>query len=223
MTALVMLILFAIITVSICINVYMWSKRKKVSAKEVSSILMQGIQEVSDLATIRQNFQSIVMFEDSRSLFGFHLPGTHKSFILKYSGNIVVGTDLSKVNITQYVSGKVKIALPHSRVLDIAADMKNIKIYDQHSGLFNSLSFDEQNRAIAANLLEIEEEAKSGELLSRSDENAKNILVCLCRSFGVEAEMEFIEGDELPELKSVSHANAETQPEVSLVSENAAE
>jgi len=215
-----MLILFTIITVSICINVYMWKKRRKISAREVSSILMQGIQEVSDLATVRQNFQSIVMFEDSRSLFGFHVPGTHKSFILKYSGNIVVGTDLSKVSITQYVSGRVKIALPHSRVIDINADMKNIKVYDQHSGIFNPLSFDEQNRAIADNLLEIEEETKSGELLARSDENTKNILSCLCRSFGVEAEMEFIEGTEFLDLKSASHALTETQPEVSFVSEN---
>jgi len=186
-------------------------KRKKTLAKEISSVLMQGIQEISDLATISQIFQSIVTYEDSRTLFGFHLPGTLKKFILKYSGNITVGTDLSKTNITQFVSGKVKLILPHSRILNVAADMKSIKVYDQRSGIFNPLYLDEQNRAIAANLLEIETKAKSGELLARSDENAKSILASLCKNIGVEAEVEFIDEPALPESKSISHVLSENQ------------
>ena len=203
MTAFVMLVLFTIIAISVCINVYAL-KRKKPSIKEISSILMHGIQEVSDLVTIRQSFQSIVMYEDFRSLFGFHLPGTHKKFILKYSGSIVVGTDLSKVNIAQFVSGKIKLTLPHSKILDVAADMKSIKVYDQSSGIFNPLYFDEQNHAIAANLLEIEAEANSGELLARSDENAKNILISLCRGIGIGAEVEFTDKPVLTEPKSTA-------------------
>jgi hypothetical protein len=178
---------------------------------------MQGIQDVNDLATIRQSFQSSVMYEDSRSLLGFHLPGTHKKFLLKYSGNIVVGTDLSKMSIMQFVSGKVNITLPHSRILSVTADMKSIKVYDQRSGIFNPLSFDEQNHAIAANLLEIEEEAHSGELLARSNENAKNILASLCKNIGIGVEVEFIDKPTLPESKSVSHVLAEAQHEISSV------
>ena len=210
MTTLVMSILFTIITVSICMNFYMYRKsRRKASAKEVSSVLMQGIQEVNDLAAVRQSFQSIVMYEDSRSLFGFQLPGTHKKFMLMYSGDIVAGADLSKVNITQFVSGRIKLVLPHSKIIDITMDMKNIKVYDQRSGFFNSLSFDEQNRAIAEDLFRIEEEARSSELLMRSDNNAGKILVTLCRSIGIEAEVEFIEEVAIPEPESVSPISAE--------------
>jgi len=194
-------------------------KRRKTSAKEISSVLMQGIQEVNDLATINQNFQSIVMYEDSRSLLGFYLPGTHKKFILKYSGNIAVGTDLSKVGITQFISGKIKLALPHSRILDVSADMKSIKVYDQCSGIFNPLYLDEQNCAIAGDLLEIETEANSGELLARADKNAKNILTSLCKSIGVEVEVEFIEEPILPDSKSISHVLSENLPEKPLINE----
>ena len=206
MTAFVMLVLFSLIAISVGINVYLLKrKRRKNPAKEISSKLMQEIQEINYLATIRQSFQSIVMYEDSRSLFGFHLPGTHKKFILKYSGNVVVGTDLSRTNIIQFVSGKIKLALPHSRILDITADMKSIEVYDQRSGIFNPLSFDEQNRAIAANLLEFETESSSSERLARSDENARNILESLCRGLGVEVEVEFIDEPVLDELQSASH------------------
>ena len=212
MTAFVMLILFTIIAVSVGINVYML-RRGKISEKEITSVLMQGIQEISDLATIRQNFQSIVMYEDARSFFGFHLPGTYKKFILKYSGSIVVGTDLSKASITQFVSGKVRITLPYSQVLDVAADMKNIKVYDQRSGIFNPLLFDEQNRAIAANLLEVEAEARSGKLLAQSNENAKSILASLCRGIGIGVEVEFVDEPVLPESKSISHTLPENLPD----------
>jgi len=174
---------------------------------------MQGIQSVNELATLRQKFQSIVMYEDSRSLFGFYLPGTHKKFILKYSGNVVVGTDLSKANITQFISGKIKITLPHSKFLDVTADMKSIEIYDQQSGIFNHLSFDEQNCAIAANLLEIEAEAYSGDILARSDVNAENILVSLCKGIGIDVEVEFIDEPVLPEPRSISYSSSETLPE----------
>ena len=208
MTAFVMLILFTIIAISVGINMYML-RRGKISAKEISSVIMQGIQDISELATIRQNFQSVVIYEDARSLFGFHLPGTHKKFILKYSGSIVFGTDLSKANITQFVSGKVRITLPYSRVLGVETDMKNIKVYDQRSGIFNPLLFDEQNNAIAADILKIEEEARSGELLAQSNKNAKSILVSFCRGIGIGAEVEFVDEPVLPESKLISHIQPE--------------
>ncbi|MCL1941796.1 MAG: DUF4230 domain-containing protein [Synergistaceae bacterium] len=222
MTASVMLVLLTVIAISVFLNVYLLKRRRSLAkARDITSVLMQGLQEVSELATIRQSFQSIVMYEDFRSLFGFHLPGTHKKFILKYSGSIVVGTDLSKANVTQFVSGKVKIALPHSRILDVTADMKSINVYDQHSGIFNPLCFDEQNRAIAANLLEIEAEARSGEILSRSNENAKNILESVCRDIGIGVEVEFIGEPALPEPKSVYGALPENLPsERSFVTED---
>ena len=218
MTALVMLIMFLIIVLSVYINMRLLKSRRKARAKEISSVLLQGIQRVNDLATIRQNFQSIVTYEDSISILGFNLPGTHKKFILQYSGNIVVGTDLSMINIKHFVSGKVKIALPHSRILDVNADMKNIKVYDQRSGIFNRLTFDEQNSAIVANLIEIEAEARSGDILARSDDNAKNILTTLCEGIGVGVDVEFI--DE-PHAKSDSDSpvSSEAAPEISVVSE----
>jgi len=222
LTALVMLILFLIIVISVYINVRLLKSRRKISAKEISSVLLQGIQKVNDLATIRQNFQSIVTYEDSLSILGFHLPGTHKKFLLKYSGNVIAGTDLSKIIITHFVSGKVKVALPHSRILDVNADMKNIKVYDQRSGIFNHLSFDDQNGAIVANLLEIETEARSGDLLARADENAKNILATLCENIGVEVEMEFInEFIDEPGIVSDSKplVTSEVAPEIPVVNE----
>jgi len=212
-----MLILFSIIVISVYINVRLLKSRRKTSAKEISSVLLQGIQKVNDLATIRQNFQSIVTYEDSISILGFQLPGTHKKFILKYVGNIVVGTDLSKIIIKHFVSGRVKLALPHSRILDVNADMKNIKVYDQHSGIFNHLTFVEQNNAIVANLLEIEAEALSGDLLARSDENAKNILATLCENIGIGVEVEFID-EPVVESDSNSPVPSEAMPEISIES-----
>jgi len=218
LTAFIILVLITIIAISIGINVYVL-RRGKASVKDISSVLMNGIQEVSDLATLRQNFHSIVTYEDFRSLFGFQLPGTHKKFILKYSGNIAVGTDLSKASITQYVSGKVKITLPYSRILDVTADMKSIDVYDQRSGIFNPLLLDDQNQSIAANILDVEAEASSGELLARSNENAKNILTSICRSIGIEAEVEFIDEPVLPEPESISHSLSYCQPENSVEAE----
>ena len=215
MTATVMLVLFTVIAISVGINVYFLWRRRRATAREISTVLLQGIQEVNDLATVRQSFQSIVMYEDSRSLLGLPLPGTHKKFILKYSGNIIVGTDLSKIDITQFISGRVRITLPNSRILSVTADMNSIKVYDQHSGIFNPLSFNEQNHAISANLLEIEEEARSGDLLTRSNENAKSLISSICKNIGVGVEVEFVDEISLPESKPVSIVLPEAQRKIS--------
>lgn len=191
MTGLVILLMFAALAVSVAINFFLMRRKFKTSENRTCSVLLQGIRNVSELMTIRQNFQSIVVYEDSKKLLGMNLPGTLKKFILKYTGNIAVGTDLSGVEITQYVSGNVTVAIPRSRVLDINIDMNSIKVYDQRAGIFTRLDLDDQNRAIADNLSEVAADADSDELRRLADGNAKNVLESISLGMGIITQVEF--------------------------------
>jgi hypothetical protein len=158
----------------------------------VRSTLLQGIKNVRELATIRQNFQSIVIFEDTKAVLGFSLPGTGRKFILKYSGTITCGNDLSKIQISERFSvNRVRVVVPRSRLLDLYADMKSIQVYDQKAGFFTSIELQDQNREIANNLEEVRQDALQSDILRRADENTRTVLASLAASLGMEAEVIF--------------------------------
>jgi hypothetical protein len=191
------IIVTLLLVASVALNMWLF-KRKSNSGKLQSarSTLLRGIQNVRELATVRQSFQSIVMHEDSRALLGMALPGTTRKFILKYSGMIVCGNDLSNIQISErFALNRVRIVVPRSRILDIYADMKTIQVYDQRAGLFTSIQLENQNREISANLEEVRQDALQSDILRRADENTRLVLTALAASMSMEAEVIFDDQD----------------------------
>jgi len=186
-----------LLVASIAINVWFFrrapnpSKTRKQSAR---STLVQGIKNVKELTTLRQHFQSVVMFKESKSLplLGYAIPGTERKFILKYGGTIVCGNDLENIQITErFAVNRVRIDVPGSKILELYADMKSVQVYDQKAGFFTSIELDDQNREIAKNLEEVRHGAESGDILRRADENTRTILMSLAASLGMDADVVF--------------------------------
>ena len=186
------IIVTLLLVASVAVNVWFLRRRAKPAKQSVRSTLLQGIKNVKELATIRQNFQSIVVFENVKAIWGFFLPGTTRKFILKYSGTIACGNDLSKIQISErFAVNRIRVVVPRSRLLDLYADMKSIKVYDQKAGLFTSIELQDQNREIANNLEEVRQDALQSDILHRADENTRTILMSLIASLGMEAEVIF--------------------------------
>jgi hypothetical protein len=180
---------------SVAVNVWILTRKSNLGKRSSYSTLLEGIKNAKELATIRQTFQSIVMFEDSKSLLGFSLPGTRRKFILKYAGTIVCGNDLTRITITErFALDRVRMVVPHSRLLDLYADMKSVQVYDQRAGVFTSLELQDQNREIVRNLEEVRQDALQSDILRRADENTRAILTSLAASLGMVAEVVFDQG-----------------------------
>ena len=186
------IIVTLLLVLSVGINVWLLKRKSCPRNQSVRSTLIQGIRNVKELATIRQSFQSIVMYGDSRALLGLPLPGTGRKFILKYSGTVTCGNDLSRIQISErFAVNRVRMVVPRSKLLDLYADMKSIQVYDQKAGFFTSIRLEDQNREIAANLEEVRQDALKSDILHRADENTRLILSALAASMGMEAEVVF--------------------------------
>lgn len=200
MTAAIALVLA--LTVSITINVVLMMRRKVSQNRSVRTTILSGIQNVSELATIRERFQSIVSFSDGVKIPGLNVnfPGTTRKFMLKYNGTIVCGCDLSKAQLSErFDVNRVRITLPHSEILDIYADVQSFEVYDQSAGIFTSVKLEDQNREVEADLLKVRAHELQQGILSHSDENVRKILTSVVASTGMEAEIIF-SGNEQPEL-----------------------
>ena len=189
-----------LLVLSVVLNVLLLTRKKNPAARKrsVRSAILQGIQNVNELATVRERFQSIVSFSDGKQLpfLGFWLPGTTRKFIMRYAGVIVCGNDLSKLDISErFAVNRVRVVVPRSRILDIYADIQSFEVYDQQAGLFTSIRLEDQNREVTADLEEMRQNALKSGILSQADENTRRILTSIVATTGMEAEIVFDDGE----------------------------
>lgn len=196
MAATVMVIIALVI--SIVINVLLLSRKKINQNRSIRTTILSGIQNVSELATIRERFQSIVAFSDGVKIpfLDVNFPGTTRKFMLKYYGTIVCGCDLSKAQVSErFDVNRVRIVLPHSEILDIYADVQSFEVYDQRAGIFTSVKLEDQNREVNADLEKVKMHEIQNGILTNSDENVRKILTSVVASTGMEAEIIFTENE----------------------------
>lgn len=194
------IIVALLLVLSVVLNVLLLTRKKNPAArkKSVRSAILQGIQNVNELATVRERFQSIVSFSDGKQMpfLGFCLPGTTRKFIMRYAGVIVCGNDLSKLDISErFAVNRVRVVVPRSRILDIYADVQSFEVYDQQAGLFTSIRLEDQNREVTADLEEMRQNALKSGILSQADENTRRILTSIVATTGMEAEIVFDDGE----------------------------
>ena len=184
------IIIILVLIVSIVLNVILFQKKSKTEKpRSVRTTILAGIQNVIELATVRQKFQSVVSFSDTKKFpyLDYNIPGTTKKFI-------VCGCDLSQAQIPDKPEdGKVKIFVPHSQIMDIYADVQSYEVFDQRAGIFTSIKLEDQNREVEADLSAVREREVQNGILARSDENARRILSSLAAAAGIEAEIIFTE------------------------------
>ena len=194
------IIVALLLVLSIVLNVLLLTRKRNPATrkKSVRSAILQGIQNVNELATVRERFQSIVSFSDGKQLpfLGFFLPGTTRKFIMRYAGVIVCGNDLSRLDISErFAVNRVRVVVPRSRILDIYADVQSFEVYDQQAGLFTSIRLEDQNREGAADLEEMRQNALKSGILTQADENTRRILTSIVAATGMEAEIVFDDGE----------------------------
>ena len=190
------LLLTFLLAASVVFNMWLIGRAANPRKKSSHSTLIQSIKNVKELLTLRQYFQSVLIFKDSKELCGFSLPGTERRFILKYGGVIICGNDLENIQISERLgSDNVRIVVPRSKLLDIYADMKSIQVYDQRAGLFTSIKLSDQNRELANNIEEVWQEALRNNILRRADENAREFLKSFAGMLGMDAEVVFDDQD----------------------------
>ena len=75
----------------------------KISMDRKTILLSNKIEEkvlrLVELSTVKYNYTNIVEYEDKVQLSGISVPFTNKKFIVKYSGYIKAGVDLSTIEV----------------------------------------------------------------------------------------------------------------------------
>ena len=174
--------------------------QEELSIQTVRAVILTKLQNVKELAMVRSNFQSVVHFEEAKKVFGHEVPGTMRKFMLSYTGTVVCGCDLNKVNVGNsfFNRNHLQITLPQSRIFDIYPDLSTVKLHDQDTGIFaDDIKIEDQNREITADLQDVKQRLINEGILQKSNDNIQHLVKSITESLGIEAAIEFVDFEQL--------------------------
>lgn len=102
------------------------------------SVIRQRLDKISELATVSYSYTDVALHKKSEKLWGFDVPFSTSSLLVRYDGVIKAGVVLSDATVA-VADTTVTIALPAPRVLSHSVDPSSIKVLDQSNGIFSSV------------------------------------------------------------------------------------
>ena len=160
-----------------------------------SSVIMEKISYVKELSLVKYSYSGVISFTDYLRFINLQVPMTEKSFLIKYTGYVKAGIDVSKTT----VSGKgktVKIGLPKPVIQETVIDEKSLQVYDESMNILNPIKVADYQKAIVAEQNKIKQDALAKGILTESSDQAHKFITSLLEELG----FEIIEIDEINTL-----------------------
>ncbi len=182
--AVVLLLLILVIACGCFIfgMIYQNNHSQEESVPAINSVqIVQEVQAIGELATVKYIYTDMGKFEDSQQFKGYDIPLTTKSFILSWNGTIKAGVDTENIQIDIDEATKtIVVRVPEPRILSHETDENSIEIFDETNNIFNPISIDDYSTFFAESKTDMESKALNNGILDEALQNAQNIITqCL--------------------------------------------
>lgn len=156
-----------------------------------SEAVVQGIQRLNELATVKYTTQVIVTEEENERIFMQPLPEflTGEKVLLVAVGEVEAGINLDELGQEDIrVEGeRLIIDLPQARILDSSLDEDKTKLYDRDRGLLrfrgNDALLEEARRDAEDRMVEV---ARQNGIIEQAQTNAEESIRAFVTSLGYE-------------------------------------
>lgn len=147
----------------------------------ITDTIKEKVENIVELSTVKYNYTDVVKFKDSLKISGVDLPFTEKSFIIKYSGYLKAGVNLSTIEVRVKNEDTVEISMDKSVVLENVINEEDIVFFDERDSVFNKLNFKDLYAVLLGQKEKVKEEALDRGLLLEAEDNAEEILISLLK------------------------------------------
>lgn len=133
-----------ILILLLCISsiYYLNSFTTKKELEKRNDFVSEKLVNISELATTRYDYSNVISIKDSLSFKDFSIPFTEKSFVIKYTGYITAGLDLTKATFT-INDDILTINIPPCTILSHNINEDEIFIFDEKTSIFNPLTIND--------------------------------------------------------------------------------
>jgi hypothetical protein len=155
-----------------------------------AATLEQSVREIGELATLEYSYETVVVFNDQRSINFFNsqlnIPGTARSFIVKFDGRMRFGIDVGEIRISIAPQNdnhsEVRVSLPTPTIQTHEVNMDSVELLDESTGFFVSLELEDYTQRIAERQAEMEAREFTQNLLAQAKDSAENSLRIFLRA-----------------------------------------
>jgi archaellin len=178
-------LILAIIVVILIVGIAGYTK---ISMDRKTILLSNKIEEkvlrLVELSTVKYNYTNIVEYEDKVQLSGISVPFTNKKFIVKYSGYIKAGVDLSTIEVNVKNKDAVEIKMDKPQIFENVIPEEEVYFYDERDSIFNKLSFKDLYVVLIQEKEKMKEEVIQKGILNDAEKNGTDIITSLLEGMG---------------------------------------
>ena len=158
-----------------------WLKSGSGLREENTATVVEQVQTLSDLVTVKYVLEKVVILEDMKWY------GENRVLLLAH-GIVKAGIDLKRVTPDDVmISGKtIRLRLPPPQIMDAYLDDKNSQVIDHATGLLRAFDKDLQQIARANAVDDIRRAARTDGILDEADKRARLELELFLRQAGFE-------------------------------------
>lgn len=138
-------ILILVVTISGILFLNSFTTKKNIERK--NDFVSEKLVNISELATARYDYSNVISIKNSLSFKDISIPFTEKSFVIKYTGYISAGLDLTKATFT-INKDILTINIPQCTILSHTVNEDEIYVYDEKTSIFNPLTMDDMLKEI---------------------------------------------------------------------------
>ena len=173
-----------LLIVAIVLAFFLFKKSNK-QPRYDSSAIMEKIAYVKELSLVKYNYSGVISYSDYMKFMNLQVPLTEKKFMIRYSGYVKAGIDVSQASV--FVSGKnVKVILPKPTIQDTVIDEKTIQVFDESMNIFNPTKVADYQKAIVGEKNKIMQDALGKGILTESSDQAHKFITSLLDELGFE-------------------------------------
>ena len=158
-----------------------WLKFGSGLREENTATVVEQVQTLSDLVTVKYVLEIVVILEDAKWY------GENRVLLLAH-GVVKAGTDLKRITPNDVtISGKkISLHLPSPQITDAYLDDKNSQVIDHATGLLRAFDKDLEQTARANAVDDIRRAARVDGILDEADKRARLELELFLRQAGFE-------------------------------------
>ena len=113
--------------------------RVTTNAETFSSSVSESVLQIMQLSTLEYNYTDVVSHKESSKFKDLTIPFTEKRFMIKYTGYLKAGSDLSNVEIDTPDAETVHVTIDHAKITDNVINEEDLYVYDEKGSVFNKL------------------------------------------------------------------------------------
>lgn len=161
---------------------------RKFSVEKETTLLSSNIEEkiskLVELSTVKYNYTNVVEYDDKMQINGMNIPFTNKKFILKYSGYIKAGIDLSTIDTKITDKDTINVKMNKAEIFENVISEEDVYFFDERDTVFNKLSFKDLYTVLIDEKEKMKDEVMEKGILDDAQENGKEIIYSFLEGMG---------------------------------------